>query len=80
MLELKNTTKVYYSPLFNLLPPHFKHARWVDKFKIIEIMDKRLTSCDDEENGFVNINLFKTILLDEIWMKEKIVVDFLDKL
>lgn len=43
-------------------------------------MDKWLTSCDDEENGFVNINLFKTILLDEIWMKEKIVVDFLDKL
>jgi len=54
---------VYYTPLFNLLPPHFKHARRVDKFKIIEIMDRRLITCDDEENGFVNTNLFKTILM-----------------
>lgn len=80
LLELKNSTKVYYGPLLNLLPPMFKHARRVDKFKIIEIMDKRLISCDDEENGFVNSNLFKTILLQEIRIKEKIVEDFVVKL
>jgi len=80
LLELKNTTKVYYTPLFNFISPHFKHARWVDKFKIIEVMEKWLVSCDDEDNGFVITNLFKTILQDEIRIKSKIVEDFVDKL
>ena len=54
--------------------------RWVDKFLIVEWMDKWVSSCDDEENGFVITNLFKTILEDEIKVREKIVDDFCVKL
>jgi hypothetical protein len=35
-------------------------------------------SCDDEENGFVITNLLKTVLLDEIRIKAKIVEDFIE--
>lgn len=79
-LEYKNEDKVYYGPLFTTLPPYFKHARRLDKFRIVETIDQRLSSCDDLDIGFVLENHFKTILQDELRVKDKIVKDFLNEL
>jgi len=47
--------------------------------KIIEALDRRLNSCDDEENGFINRNHFKTILEQELKIKDKIVKELVEK-
>jgi len=76
LLEYKNEWKVYYTPFSTLLQPHFKYSNRLDKLKIIEAMDRRLSSVDDEENGFIVWNHFKTIIEQELKIKEKILNDF----
>ncbi len=76
-LEFKNSDKVYYSPLFGALPPFLKYAKRFDSFSIIEKFNKELLSIDTHGQGFVPINLFKSVLEHELKIKEKIVSDFL---
>ena len=49
-----------------MLTPYFKYGNRLDKIKILEAIDWRLSSCDDDENGFINWNHFKTILESEM--------------
>lgn len=79
-LELKNPDCMYYSPYLNVLPPFFKYARRIEKEEIIEFIYKRLSSVDNYENGFVENNMFKSILECEVNLKEKIVDNFVDNL
>ena len=74
--ELKNPDMIYYSSLMNTLPPFFKYSRRIDREQIIEFMHKRLNSVDNYGNGFVDHNMFRSILEREVNLKEKIVNDF----
>lgn len=76
-LEYKNSDKVFYSPLFGALPPFLKYAKRFDSFGIIERFNKELLSMDTHGQGFVSINLFKSVLEHELKIKDKIVVDFM---
>lgn len=78
--ELKNPDTIYYSPYMNTLPPFFKYARRIDKEQIIEFIYRRLSSVDNYSNGFVENNMFKSILECEANLKEKIVDNFIDNL
>lgn len=73
--ENKNEEKIYYSPLFNLMPPYYKYARRLDSLSVIQFMEKKLESCDDYDTGFIPTSIFNTILQSEIKMKDKIIKD-----
>lgn len=64
----------------NVLPPFLKYARRIDKRELIEFIHRRLSSVDNFENGFVENNMFKSILECEANLKEKIVDDFVANL
>lgn len=84
LLEFKNEHKVYYTPFSlsnqTLIRPYFKYLRRINQQKVIESIHRRLSSCDDEDNGFINKNHFKTILEQELKIKEKIVQDFISNI
>ena len=48
-LEFKNSDSVYYSPLFGLPPPYFKHAKAFDSFEIIQQTMREMLSLDSFE-------------------------------
>lgn len=48
-LEFKNSDCVYYSPLFGLPPPYFKHAKSFDTFDIVQQTMRELMSLDSHE-------------------------------
>lgn len=79
LLELKNERKVFYTPFSTQVSPYLKYGRRLDKLKIIEAIDRRLSSCDDDENGFINRNHLKTILEQELKIKDKIVRELVEK-
>jgi hypothetical protein len=60
--ELKTPDVIFYSPFMNVLPPFFKYARRIDKRELIEFVHRRLSSVDNFENGFVENNMFKSVL------------------
>lgn len=76
LLELKDPDNIFYSPYLNTLPPFLKYVRGIDNAKIIEFMYKRLASVDNYGNGFVDNNMFRSILEKEVSFKEKIVENF----
>ena len=45
-LEFKNTDSVYYSPLFSLPPPYFKHSKSFSTFEFVQQVMRELTSLD----------------------------------
>jgi hypothetical protein len=79
-LEYKNSDKVYYSPLVGTMPPFFKYAKRFESFGIVERFNKELISIDTHGQGFVPANLFKSVLEQELKIKEKIVNDFINNL
>ena len=48
-LEFKNSDSVYYSPLFGLPPPYFKHAKAFDTFDIVQSTMREMLSLDSYE-------------------------------
>ena len=59
------------------MPPFFKYASRFDSFSVIEKFNKELQSIDTHGSGFVPINMFRSILENELKIKEKIVIDFI---
>jgi hypothetical protein len=79
-LEYKSSDKVFYSPLFGALPPFFKYVQRFESFNVIEKFNKELQSIDSNLSGFIPVNLYRSILENELKIKEKIVVDFIQNL
>jgi len=59
------------------MPPFFKYASRFDSFSVIEKFNKELSSIDTHGSGFVPLNMFRSILENELKIKEKIVLDFI---
>ena len=49
VLDFKNTDCVYYSPLFGMPPPFFKHAKSYDSFDIVLQTMREMLSLDSYE-------------------------------
>jgi hypothetical protein len=77
-LEFKNSDSVYYSPLFGLPPPYFKHAKAFDTFDIVQSTMREMLSLDSYEQGYVPLALFKQVMLHELKIKSKIIDDFVE--
>ena len=79
-LEFKSVDKVFYSPLFGLPPPFFKHAKKFDQLEIICKFNEEIESLDENDNGFIPVNILKNVLEGELKIKTKIVDDFVQSL
>jgi len=77
-LQFKSIDKVFYSPLFGLPPPFFKHGKRFDQVEIICKLNEELEALDSTDNGFIPANLFRNALEGELKIKTKIVEDFVN--
>ena len=79
-LEYKSVDKIFYSPLFGLPPPFFKHAKKFDQLEIVCKFNEEIESLDENDNGFIPVNILKNVLEGELKIKAKIVDDFVQSL
>lgn len=76
-LQFKNTDKVYYSPLFGLPYPFFKYAKKFDQIEIVCRFNEGISELDNNDSGFIPVNVLKNVLEGEMKIKTKIVDDFI---
>ena len=79
-LEFKNSDSVFYSPLFCLPPPYFKHSSDLDSMELICKLNSELSAIDIRQDGYVPLSMLKQVVVDTLSIKPKIFDDMAEQM